>query len=118
MVIAQGDIYWADLGVPIGSGPGYRRPVVVIQGDAANASGLATVLVVPLTTNLRWASAPGNVLLKAEGVGLSTDSIANISQTLSLDKSALEDRIGRVSRAVLRSLADGLDVLIGREHLI
>ena len=70
MVVAQGDIWWADLPEPTGSGPGFRRPVVVVQGDAFNASRIATVVCVPLTSNLRWADAPGNVLLSARLTGL------------------------------------------------
>ncbi len=70
MVVAQGDIWWADLPEPTGSGPGFRRPVVVVQGDAFNASRIATVVCVPLTSNLRWAAAPGNVLLSARLTGL------------------------------------------------
>ena len=71
MVISQGEIWWADLGEPIGSGPGYRRPVVVVQCDALNQSRVSTVVCVPLTSNLKWADAPGNVLLTARATGLS-----------------------------------------------
>src|SRR5207237_7430259 len=86
VVVAQGDVCWASLPDPAGSGPGFRRPVVVVQGDAFNASRIATVVVVPLTSNLRWASAPGNALLSARRTGLSRDSVANVSQIVSVDR--------------------------------
>ena len=81
MVVSRGDVFWASLPDPTGSGPGFRRPVAVVQGDAFNASRLATVVVVPLTSNLRWAAAPGNVLLAATRTGLPRDSVANRTLT-------------------------------------
>jgi mRNA interferase MazF len=69
VTIAQGDVWWVDLSEPSGSGPGFRRPVVVVQGDALNRSRIATVVCVPLTSNLKWATAPGNVLLPASATG-------------------------------------------------
>jgi mRNA interferase MazF len=80
MVIAQGEVWWADLRVPTGSGPGFRRPVLVVQGDSLNRSRVATVVCVPLTSNLRWSGAPGNVLLAARATGLPQDSVANVSR--------------------------------------
>jgi mRNA interferase MazF len=73
MVIAQGEIWWAEFPPPTGSEPGYRRPVVVVQGDALNRSKIATAVCVPLTSNLRWADAPGNVLLSARSTNLPKD---------------------------------------------
>src|SRR5437667_11203103 len=99
MVVAQGDVCWADLPAPTGSGPGFRRPVVVVQGDAFNRSRIATVVCVPLTSNLRWADAPGNVLLAAMATGLPKDSVANVSQLVTLDKSFLTARIGNLANA-------------------
>lgn len=114
MVISQGDVWWADLPEPTGSGPGFRRPVVVVQGDALNRSMLATVVCVPLTSNLRWAEAPGNVTLAARVTGLPKDSIANISQIIALDKTLLTERVGRLSRGKLDLLFSGVDVILGR----
>jgi mRNA interferase MazF len=114
MVIAQGEVWWADLPAPTGSGPGFRRPVVVVQGDALNRSGLATVVCVPLTSNLRWADAPGNALLTARVTGLQKDSVANVSQVITLDKSVLTERVGKLSRAKLDLLLAGIDVILGR----
>lgn len=115
MVVAQGDIFWAELPDPIGSGPGLRRPVVVVQSDALNASGLATVIVVPLTSNLRWSAAPGNVRLTGRQTGLPKDSVANVTQIVSIDRSILADHVGRVSRARLQVIMEGIDLALGRE---
>ena len=87
MVISQGEVWWADLPAPAGSGPGFRRPVVVVQGDALNRSRISTIVCIPLTSNLKWASAPGNVSLSARLTGLPKDSVANVSQIVSLDSS-------------------------------
>lgn len=114
MVIAQGEVWWADLPEPSGSEPGFRRPVVVVQGDAFNRSRLATVVCVPLTSNLRWAEAPGNVLLASKVTGLPRDSVANVSQLVTLDKSSLTDRIGKLSSAKLELVLFGIDVVLGR----
>ena len=114
MVISQGEVWWADLGAPRGSGPGYRHPVVVVQGDAMNRSRIATVVCVPLTSNLVWAEAPGNVLLSRETTGLPKDSVANVSQIVALDKSDLTERTGKLSRAKVELLLAGVDVVLGR----
>ena len=114
MAISQGDVCWAELSAPTGSGPGFRRPVVVVQGDALNRSRVATVVCVPLTSNLRWAEAPGSVLLAARLTGLPRDSVANVPQVIALDRKLLEERVGRVSRAKLELVLSGLDVVLGR----
>jgi mRNA interferase MazF len=114
VVISQGDVWWADLAEPRGSEPGFRRPVLIVQGDAFNRSSIATVLVAPLTSNLRWADAPGNVLLKARSTGLPRDSVANVSQIVAVDRTALTDRVGRISPAKLDLVLRGIDVVVGR----
>ena len=114
MVISQGDVWWADLPVPEGSGPGFRRPVVVVQGDALNRSRISTVVSVPLTSNLRWADAPGNVSLSGRLTGLPKDSVANVSQIVSLDKDLLTERTGKLSRAKLELILAGIDLVLGR----
>ena len=114
MVISQGEIWWADLPAPTGSGPGYRRPVVVVQGDALNRSRISTAVCVPLTSNLRWANAPGNVSLPARLTGLSQDSVANVSLILSLDRDLLTERVGKLPPAKLELLLTGIDVVLGR----
>ena len=108
MVIAQGDVCWADLPDSVGSGPGYRRPVLVVQGDAFNRSRVAMVVCVPLTSNLRWADAPRNVELSAKSIGLAKDSVANVSQIVTLDRDVLTERAGRVSKRQLELVFAGL----------
>jgi mRNA interferase MazF len=114
MVISQGDVWWADLGDPQGSEPGYRRPVVIVQGDSFNRSKVSTVVCVPLTSNLRWADAPGNVLLDAQASGLPKDSVANVSQVVTLDKTALTERAGALPEAKLELVLFGIDVVLER----
>jgi len=91
-----------------------RRPVVVVQGDALNRSRIATVACVPLTGNLVWADAPGNVLLRARATGLPKDSVANASQIVALDRSLLARRVGRLTGARLELILRGVDVVLGR----
>jgi mRNA interferase MazF len=114
MVIAQGEVWWADLPEPSGSEPGFRRPVVVVQGDAFNRSRIDTTVCVPLTSTLRWADAPGNVLLEKRATGLPKDSVANVSQLVPLDRSWLTERTGKLSRAKLDLVLRGIDVVLGR----
>ena len=114
MVIAQGEVCWADLGEPVGSAPGYRRPVVVVQGDALNRSRIATAVCVPLTSNLKWADAPGNVLLKATATGLDRDSVANVSQLVTVDKAMLTERVGKIPERKLELVLTGIGVVLGR----
>ena len=112
MVLAQGDIFWADLPEPTGSGPGLRRPVLIVQGDAFNRSRIATVVVVPLTSNLRLAIAPGNVTLRTRATGLPKDSVANVSQIITIYRGVLTERI---SRTLLQTVFSGIDLVLGRE---
>ena len=113
-MIAQGDIWWADLAIPAGSEPGFRRPVVVVQGDGFNRSALRTVVAVPLTSNLRWADAPGNIRLTARATGLPRDSVANVSQVVTVDKATLTERVGKLSAGKLELVLAGIDVVLGR----
>lgn len=112
--VAQGDIWWADLPDPTGSGPGFRRPVAVVQGNPLNRSRIATVVCVPLTSNTTWAAAPGNVLLSARMTGLPKDSVANVSQVVALDRSLLTERAGRLGSKQLAQVLHGIDVVLGR----
>jgi mRNA interferase MazF len=113
-VTLQGEVWWADLGEPTGSGPGYRRPVVIVQGDDLNRSRISTVVCVPLTSNLKWAEAPGNVLLTARVTGLSKDSVANVSLIVALDKQQLLERAGKLTRRSLELVIAGIDIVLGR----
>ncbi len=113
-LISQGEIWWADLPAPAGSGPGFRRPVVVVQGDALNRSRIATVVCVPLTSNLKWAVAPGNVHLPERLTGLPKDSVANVSQIVSVDKDLLTARVGKLPRSKLGLVLSGIDIVLGK----
>ncbi len=113
-MIAQGEVWWADLDAPIGSGPGFRRPVVVVQSDAFNRSRISTVMCVAVTSRLKWVDAPGNVLLEAKATGLDRNSVANVSQVVTVDESTLTDRVGRLSQAKLQLIIDGIELVLGR----
>ncbi len=99
---------------PKGSGPGFRRPVVVVQCDAINRSRIGTVVCVPVTSNLKWALAPGNLRLSARLTGLRKDSVANVSQIVSIDKNFLSRRVGKLPQAKLELLLAGIDLVLGR----
>jgi len=114
VVISQGEVWWADLPAPAGSGPGFRRPVVVVQGDGLNRSRIATVICVPLTSNLKWALAPGNMRLSARITGLPKESVANVSQIIAVDKEFLRARVGKLSLPKLQLLLSGIDVALGK----
>jgi mRNA interferase MazF len=114
VVTIQGEIWWANLDAPTGSEPGFRRPVLVVQGEAFNRSELRTVVCVVLTSNLRWANAPGNVLLSARQTHLPRDSVANVSQIVTLDRSALTERVGSLPGSVFNLVLAGIDVVLGR----
>ncbi len=114
MVVSQGDVCWADLDEPIGSAAGFRRPVLVVQCDAINQSRIATVVCVPLTSNITWAQAPGNVLLKSSVTGLPKDSVANVSLIVALDRSQLTERVGHLAARHVTAVMNGIDVILGR----
>lgn len=114
MVISQGEIWWSDLPSPTGSGLGFRRPVIVVQGDALNRSRISTTVCVPLTSNLKWGLAPGNLRLSARLTGLPKDSVANVSQIVTVDKDLLTDRVGKLPRHKLELVLSGIDVVLGK----
>jgi mRNA interferase MazF len=114
VVIEQSEVWWADLDEPTGSEPGYRRPVVVVQCDAINRSRIGTVICVPLTSNLKWAEAPGNVLMPKAETGLPKDSVANVSLIVALDKQVLTDRVRKIPRRRLDLVLAGIDIVLGR----
>jgi len=109
----RGEIWWADLPDPIASEPGYRRPLVVIQIDEFNRSRINTLVVVVLTTNLRVSEAPGNVFLKSEQTGLPKDSVANVSQILTVDKSFLTEKAGKLRKQDLLKIETGIRLVLG-----
>lgn len=112
MEVRRGEIWWTDLGVPGGSEPGYRRPVLVVQADAFNRSRIQTVLAAAVTSNLNLAEAPGNVRLSRRAGLLPADSVINVSQIVTLDRKFLQERAGRVSESVLGRVDDGLRLVL------
>ena len=114
MVVEQAEVWWADLNEPTGSEAGYRRPVVVVQGNALNRSRIGTVVCVPLTSNLKWADAPGNVLLSRSETGLPQDSVANVSLIVTIDKQQLTEKVGKLAARRLQLLFAGIDTILGR----
>jgi len=113
-VIGQSEIWWADLGDPLGSEAAFRRPVLVVQCDAVNVSRIGTVVCIPLTSNLKWGDAPGNVVLAARATGLPRDCVANVSLITALDKLQLTERIGKIARRQLQLVLAGIDIILGR----
>jgi mRNA interferase MazF len=114
VVIAQGDVCWADLGDPRGSEAGYRRPVVVVQSDDFNRSAIRTAICVPLTSNRRWAASPGNVALSERDTGLPRPSVANVTQLVALDRDVLSAALGHLAPAKLHLVLAGIDLVLGR----
>ena len=112
MVIERGEIWWADLGEPDRSEPGYRRPVIIVQSDAFNRSRLRTVVAVVLMTNPRLVEAPGNVLIPAKASGLPRDSVANVSQVITLDRDFLLEPVGRIRGQLMKDLDRGLRLVL------
>jgi mRNA interferase MazF len=113
VVIERGQIWWADLGEPDGAEPGYKRPVLVMQSDAFNRSRIHTVIGVVLSTNARLIDAPGNVLLPAKATGLPKDSVANVSQVITVDRDSLVEVAGRVRGQFLKDVESGLRLVLG-----
>ncbi len=111
MVIRQGDVYWVDLGNPIGSAAGYLHPYVVIQNNVFNDSRINTVIACALTSNLRRADAPGNVLLNDGEANLIKRSVVNVSQLFTVDKSQLDGFIGTLPARRVRQILDGIKLL-------
>jgi len=111
MVINQGDIFWIELGIPSGSSPGYRHPHVVIQNNLFNRSKINTVVVCALTSNVKRAKAPGNVLLSKGEANLKKESVLNVSQIMTVDKSDLVEKIGTLSPARVHQILEGIRLL-------
>jgi len=109
----RGEIWWAELPAPIGAEPGFRRPLLIVQIDDFNRSNIQTVIGVALTTNLRLADAPGNVLLPAAESGLPKDSVANVTQILTADKGLLSTRAGALDDRAMLLVEDGLRLVLG-----
>jgi mRNA interferase MazF len=110
--VRRGEVWWAELPEPVASEPGYRRPVLIVQSDDFNRSRIHTVIAVVLTTNLRLAEAPGNVLISKEDTALPGDLVANVSQIITLDKTFLTERVSRVSDRIMMLVEDGIRTVL------
>jgi len=108
----RGAVWWAELPYPVASEPGFRRPVVIVQSNAFNRSRIRTVVAVILTSNLRLAEAPGNILIAAAESGLPKDSVANVSQVVTVDKSFLTTRCGSLPSRAMKAIDDGLRLVL------
>jgi mRNA interferase MazF len=113
VVVERGDVWWADLSEPDGSEPGFPRPVLIVQADAFNRSRLQTVIAVVMTSNLRLVDAPGNVLMSAKATGLPKDSVANVSQVITIDRDFLSEKVGRLRGQLLNDVNAGLRLVLG-----
>lgn len=111
MVVARRDVWWAELGELRASEPGLRRPIVVVQADAFNRSRLRTVIAVALTSDTRYLDGPGNVLLPGSATGLPRDSVANVTQIVSVDEDYLDERVGRIPRRLMRGVDLGFGLV-------
>lgn len=112
-MIRRGEIWWASLPSPVGSEPGYRRPVLIVQSDDFNRSGIGTVIAVAVTKNLKLADAPGNVLLRHATSDLPEDSVANVSQVITVDKRFLTECVGTLPMRLIERVEEGLRLVLG-----
>jgi mRNA interferase MazF len=108
----RGTVWWAQLPEPIASEPGFRRPVIIIQSNAFNRSRIRTIVAVVLTSNLRLSEAPGNVLIPATDSGLPKDSVANVSQIITLDRTFLTEKCGRMPSRIMMAVDDGIRLVL------
>ena len=108
----RGEVWWASLPTPVGSAPGYRRPVLVVQSDEFNKSKINTVLVAAITSNVRLAEAPGNVRLPRTTAKLGKESVVNVSQVLTVDRALLTERVGRLPPSVMSQVDAGLRLVL------
>ncbi|PJZ65261.1 mRNA interferase MazF2 [Leptospira wolffii] len=109
----RGEIWWVDLGVPFGSEPGFRRPVLIVQDDSFNVSNINTIIVASITSNLDLAEAPGNVILLKKDSNLSKDSVVNVSQTVTLDKERFLKKAGKLKTSKMSEVGEGLKLILG-----
>ena len=112
----RGEIWWADFGIPFGSEPGFRRPVIIVQDDSFNRSKINTIVVLPFTTNIELGNAPGNVFVERERSGLTKDSVIVVSQISSLDKKRLIEKVKKMSIGAMTKIDDGIRIVLGLDY--
>ena len=113
LVVRRGEIWWADLPDPQGSTPGFTRPVVINQSDLFNDSNIRTVVVATFTSNIRLGNMPGNILVERIHSALPKDSVVNVSQIMTVDKSFLRERVGRLPDGLMSNVESGLKLVLG-----
>jgi mRNA interferase MazF len=111
--MTRGELWWADLGIPFGSEPAFKRPVLVIQNDYFNRSKINTTIIIPLTTNLLWADAPGNVFISKEESNLNKDSVISISQIRVIDRHRLIEKIAKIDRSIIENVEENIMFVLG-----
>ncbi len=111
--IKRGEIWWADLGEPMGSEPALRRPVLIVQGDQYNRSNIATAIILSITSTKRLADLPGNILLRKKDSGLPKESVINVTQIATIDKSWLETKVGTLSQFLMEEVDYGIGMVLG-----
>ena len=111
--MTRGELWWADFGVPFGSEPGYKRPVIIIQNDFFNRSNINTTIVIPLTTNMILADAPGNIILNKNESKLKKDSVITISQIEVIDRQRLTEKISKLDKVTLEKIENNIIFVLG-----
>lgn len=111
-MVNRGQLWWADLAEPVGSEPGFKRPVLIVQSDSFNRSKINTVIAIAVTSNIRLAKAPGNVALSGTKSGLSKDSVINVSQVITLDRESLSEAIGKIDKHTMNQVDEGLRLIL------
>lgn len=111
-MVKRGQIWWTDLDEPKASEPGYRRPVIIVQSNEFNRSRINTVVVIPITSNIKLSEAPGNVKLPKTKTGLSKQSVANVSQVITVDKSFLDEQVGQLDNLIMNQVEEGLRLVL------
>jgi len=115
--MTRGELWWADLGIPFGSEPGYKRPVLIVQNDFLNKSKINTTIVVPLTTNMIFADAPGNILITKSESKLKKDSVITVSQTGVIDRRRIIEKITKLDRALVEKVGNSIMFILGIKEL-
>ncbi len=108
----RGELWWADFGLPFGSEPGFKRPVLILQNDSFNKSNINTIIIIPLTTNMTLAEAPGNVIVPKSESSLSKDSVLVVSQLSVIDKKRLTEHFGKITKKTLEEVEEGIQLLL------
>ena len=109
----RGEIWWAEFGMPYGSEVGYNRPVLIVQDDAFNESRIRTIIILPMTTNLRLADAPGNVLIRKKESKLKDDSVVIVAQFYAIDRSRIREKISKISKGTMEKVEVGMKLVLG-----